>query len=137
PMQNNKGVWLAFFIFILKTGSFCQQSNAWLLPGITYQDSSGLKFLAQYGANPQQSLRAVYLQAFIKAGKHITFNPAYFYLKYTSAGDPHLYEHTMMNAIIFTVPLKHFIIEDRNLIWNRFRKKREDLHYYRNRIRII
>ncbi|HEX6431837.1 MAG TPA: DUF2490 domain-containing protein [Niastella sp.] len=93
--------------------------------------------MGQFGINRSQSTNSVYLQAFIKAGRYITLNPAYLYLSYPGATDFRIREHTIMNAVIITIPFKHVLIEDRNLIWNRFRKDLQTLNFYRNRLRVF
>lgn len=128
-------------IFLLSERESIAQSDrtptaSWLLPGVSYQASPNLKLLGQYGVNDDQDINAVYLQGFIKAGKHITLNPAYLYLNFSGLNGLHSHEHTMMNAAIFAFSLNKIVIDDRNLIWNRFRNNAEDLHFYRNRLRV-
>lgn len=140
-LSNNRRLLIVFWLLVFTKNLFCQNNRAkesiWFLPGIAYHDSSRLRVIGQFGINPSQSVKAVYVQAFIKTGKNITFNPAYLYLNYPGAGDSRVHEHSIMNAAIISIPLKHFLIEDRNLIWNRFRQNQEDLHFYRNRLRVI
>jgi hypothetical protein len=110
---------------------------AWYFPGATWQASPHLKVSGQYGINPNQHLQAGYLQLFLKMGRHITYNPAYLYLGSYGAGSPPLQEHGLMNGLIFPFSVKSFLIEDRNILWNRFRSGAEDLHIYRNRFRLL
>ena len=127
---------IAFFY----TPVACAQSAGspfalWAFPGLGWQQSAALRFTAQYGYNPQLDMHAVYLQAFLNTGRHVTLNPAYLYLdKRGSAATP---EHTFMPAVIFSYPLGKFSIEDRNLFWIRLRNQTEDIYYYRNRLRLF
>jgi ABC-type transporter Mla MlaB component len=108
---------------------------AWLLPGISYQDSSSLKLLLQYGVNSRQQINAVYLQAFVKAGKHIIINPGYLFLHFAGAS-PSIHEHGIMNAIVLSFHIGKINIDDRNLFWHRLRTRGDDFHLYRNRLRV-
>lgn len=81
-------------------------------------------------------MQAVYLQVFLKTGRHVTFNPAYLYLGRYGGGITTRHEHTFMNALIFSFAFRRWTIEDRNLLWNRFRQRAGDIHYYRNRFRV-
>jgi len=109
----------------------------WILPGVIYQTPKQLKFSCQYGINSNQSINAIYAQAFINKGKHVTLNPAYLYLRSSPPGARHQHEHGFMSAVILSLPLKQILIDDRNLIWNRFRQGTASYHIYRNRFRIV
>ena len=109
----------------------------WVLPGISLQNDKNFKILGQAGRNSLQGIDAIYIQSFIKAGKHITLNPAYLFLDFSTPGLRPTHEHTLLNSVIISFNMKSMTLEDRNMIWNRFRKDREDAHYYRNRFRII
>lgn len=109
---------------------------AWYLPGVSYKHSESLRFTAQVGVATPQPTNAVYLQSFIRAGKYLTLNPAYLYLRNAPSNGKRLQEHTLMNAVIINVPLGNFLIDDRNMVWNRFRKHTDDIHFYRNRLRV-
>lgn len=124
---------------LLCAATACAQNNStpfalWAFPGVSWQPSPKWKFTGQYAINPQLDMHLVYLQAFVKTGKFITLNPAWLYLNREGAAPGH--EHTFMNAVIVHVPLGKLQIEDRNLLWNRFRSHAEDIHYYRNRLRL-
>ncbi|MEJ1241867.1 DUF2490 domain-containing protein [Chryseolinea sp. T2] len=107
---------------------------AWNLPGFMYQASPKVKVMAQYGISTQR-MQVVYPQVFITLNKYVTLNPAYLFIDFGNAGGYHYQEHTTMNSIILTVPVGKFLIEDRNMIWNRFGNTGEDSHFYRNRLR--
>jgi len=130
---------LLLFLF-LKLICFGQNNKtptaSWILPGVTYQASARLKLSAQFGVNQYQRLSAIYLQAFIKAGKNIILNPAYLSINTSISNGIQVKEHTFMNAVVFNLSLKKILIDDRNLLWNRFRVKGEDFHFYRNRLRV-
>jgi hypothetical protein len=132
---------VVFLIPAITINAFCQnngiETSIWYLPGITWQDSARLRLMGQFGINTPQSVNAFYLQAFVKAGRYITLNPAWLYLSYPNAGGTSIREHTIMNAMIITIPFRHLLIEDRNLIWDRFRKDLPDIHFYRNRLRVF
>lgn len=134
---NRRLTLLVLLIPAFTSIAFCQNNGAetsiWYLPGITWQDSAGHRLMGQFGINRPQSINAVYIQAFIKAGRYITLNPAWLYLNFPGT----MHEHTIMNAVIITIPFRHLLIEDRNLIWDRFRKNLPDLHFYRNRLRVF
>ena len=124
---------------LLWAATACAQNNGapfavWAFPGVSWQPSLRWKLTGQYGINPQLDMHLVYLQAFVQTGKFITLNPAWLYLNREGALPGH--EHTFMNAVIFHMPLGKLLIDDRNLLWNRFRSHAEDIHYYRNRLRL-
>jgi hypothetical protein len=123
--------------FFCVTSALAQGNRApfspWLFPGAGWQLSQELKLLGQYGYNPQLNMHAAYLQAYINTGRHITLNPAYLYL---GRNNPALQEHTFMHGIIFSFPLGKLRLDERNMLWSRFRSHSEDIHYYRNRLRL-
>lgn len=77
-------------------------------------------------------MNAAYVQAFIRLNSHISLNPAYLYLQRHT---PALEEHGFLPAIILSMPLRAFSIDDRNLYWCRIRRHGDILHVYRNRLR--
>ncbi|GAO44087.1 hypothetical protein FPE01S_03_01270 [Flavihumibacter petaseus NBRC 106054] len=107
-----------------------------MFPGINYKPDAKTAYWAQYGVSPPLHLQALYLQAYIKTGKHVILNPAYLYLNNKPPGQPRLQEHTLMNAVIVYFPVHRLVVDDRNMIWNRFRRYGKDLHFYRNRLRV-
>ena len=123
---------LLLFLF-LKLICFGQNNKtptaSWILPGVTYQASARLKLSAQFGVNQYQRLSAIYLQAFIKAGKNIILNPAYLSINTSISNGIQVKEHTFMNAVVFNLSLKKILIDDRNLLWSRFRVTGEDFHF--------
>jgi hypothetical protein len=129
-----------FTLLLLRIGCLAQTDKtitaAWILPGVLYQPSSTVKLSGQFGYFDYQQIKAVYIQAFIKANKYIILNPGYLSLVIPHANEREVIEHTLMNAVIFTVPLNKLLLDDRNLVWNRFIADAEDLHFYRNRLRI-
>ncbi|HEY6902364.1 MAG TPA: DUF2490 domain-containing protein, partial [Puia sp.] len=73
---------------------------------------------------------------FIKVSKHVTLTPAYLYLGSYGGDRPLLREHGFLNGLILSFPHKQWVVEDRNILWNRFRLHSEDIHFYRNRFRL-
>jgi len=119
--------------------SFSQTNKAqvvpWFFPGVIYQANKKIEIWGQYGYNYRQGIHALYLQSFIKTGRHFIFNPAYLYLNIQGPNGTRLQEHTLMNAVICTFKINQIVIDDRNMIWNRFRLYGKDIHFYRNRLR--
>ncbi|MET0637319.1 MAG: DUF2490 domain-containing protein [Chitinophagaceae bacterium] len=107
------------------------------MPGIHWRDSSGTRFSGQFGWNPKESIRAIYLQGFFPVGKHIILNPAYLYLHFADPQITFRHEHGLMPAVIVHFRIKRWLIEDRNLFWNRIRTNAPDINIYRNRLKII
>ena len=107
----------------------------WYFPGVIYKANSKLELWGQLGLNHKQHIHASYLQAFIKTGKHLTLNPAYLYLNIERPNGSHFNDHTLMNSVILNFSLSKLLIDDRNMIWNRFRRHEKDIHFYRNRLR--
>lgn len=135
---------LSLSFLLLMVGMFCKAhsqqyktpTSAWILPGISWQHSSRLQFLAQAGINEFLDAKAVYLQGFYDIGKHITLNPAYLFLDFDPDNAPSHQEHTWMQAVIFKTTFHRLAIDNRSLFWNRLRPEQEDLLYYRNRFRL-
>jgi hypothetical protein len=131
---------LAVICPALITIGFAQRETrptfAWYLPGVSYKHSPSLRFTAQVGVATPQPTNAIWLQSYIRAGKYITLNPAYLYLRSAPSNGTRLHEHTLMNSVIINVPLKNFLIDDRNMVWNRFRQHADNIHFYRNRLRV-
>ncbi|WP_205514639.1 DUF2490 domain-containing protein [Longitalea arenae] len=130
---------LFLFILLFSVKSISQHAEGsvipWYFPGISYKANSKLEWWGQYGLNPEQNMHAAWLQVFIKTGKHLTLNPAYLYLNIDRFNEGHLHDHTLMNSAIIHFSINKLTIDDRNMIWNRFRRKEKDLHFYRNRLR--
>lgn len=110
-------------------------SATWYFSGISYQVSRSTEIWGHFGINNDQAIKAVYLQSFINIHKNITLNPAYLYLAINNDAGGRK-EHTFMNAVYIHVPLNKFLLDDRNMLWNRIRKDAEDLYLYRNRLRL-
>lgn len=127
---------LLMVLLLLTMNATAQRQNevvdAWFLPGFTYQYSPALKLSGQLIYLTRQRVLAGYAQLFIQKNKHIAFNSAYLYLDGGVAGTP---EHTLMNGLILSIPVHKIIVDNRNLLWNRFRKDAADLHFYRSRLR--
>lgn len=106
---------------------------AWVFPGIGWQASPSWRLTGHYGYHPWLRLHAGYVQAFYRAGKYWTLNPAY--LALAGASRP---EHTFLHGVIFSIqPGKRWLLEDRQQLWNRMRGGEGDLHFYRNRLRLF
>src|SRR5262249_46510422 len=78
-----------------------------------------------------------YPQVFITIHKHIVLNPAYIYAIQKNKDAAAVQEHYLMNAIIFQVSKKQFLIDDRNMLCNSFTVADKSRHYYRNRLRVF
>ncbi|MDI1321225.1 MAG: DUF2490 domain-containing protein [Algoriphagus sp.] len=131
---------LLLLLTYLKVCCFAQNSKtktaSWILPSVTYQASPSVKFSAQFGINHYQRLKIFYLQTFIKSGKWIILNPSYLYINRSILNGIHIKEHTLMNSVIFNLSLNKILVDDRNVLWNRFRVEGQDFHFYRNRLRV-
>ncbi|SFM86110.1 Protein of unknown function [Chitinophaga sp. YR627] len=129
-------LYLTLSISIGLPGQQQSATTAWIIPGITYQYSETLKLSAQYALSTHQHTHLLYLQSYIRINKHLILNPAYLYINYHPPAGPVIAEHSFMTGCILTTKLNSIILEDRNIIWNRFRQQAADMHIYRNRLRL-
>lgn len=109
---------------------------AWLFPGINWHTSKDVRLQGQLGYNHYYRMGIFYPQAFITVHKNIILNPAYIYAVQKREDAPAVQEHWLFNAIIFQAARKQLLVDDRNLLWNRFRVGASSTHYYRNRLRV-
>ncbi|ACU61807.1 DUF2490 domain-containing protein [Chitinophaga pinensis] len=129
-------------LFLTLYSSICIYSQqqptttAWVIPGITYQHAERLKLSAQYALSTHQHTHLLYLQSYIGISKYVILNPAYLYINYHPPAGPVIPEHSFMTGCLLTTKLNRIILEDRNVIWNRFRQHAADMHIYRNRLRL-
>ena len=130
---------LLYLAILFTTDGLAQKgktpTDTWIFPGISYQTSPATRLLAQFGLNQRQHIAAVYVQAFVDVGRHITLNHGYLYFRYAGISETIRQEHDLTNAVIIHFSLSKFLVDDRNLLWNRFMEN-GDFHYYRNRLRI-
>src|SRR5688572_16396998 len=114
-------------LFLLCLSSFINNSFsqsdetplvAWFFPGVTYKVNSRLDLRGQYFFNHRQTVQAVYLQAFLKAGRHFIINPAYMYLNIDRNNGTPLDDHTLMSSVIYTFNINKLVVDDRNMLWS-------------------
>jgi hypothetical protein len=109
---------------------------AWWFPGVSWHASKNVRLQAQLGYNHYLRMGILYPQVFITVHKNIILNPAYIYALQKRDDAPTVQEHWLFNAIIFQVARKQLLIDDRNMLWNRFTVDAPARHYYRNRLRV-
>jgi len=130
---------LILLAILFQTNGLAQKNktptDTWIFPGISYQASPATRLLAQFGLNHHQHITAAYIQAFVDVSRNITLNPGYLYFRSIGHAEKIRQEHTLMNAVILHFSLNKFLIDDRNLLWNRFMEN-GGFHYYRNRLRL-
>lgn len=126
-------------LLLAATWSHAQQlhdaRSLWLFPGVNWKYSAKNSVLAQAGYNPLAHMDLLWVQAFLKVHPNITLNPGYLYLGWVTPG-PVFHEHTLTNGVIFSTPIRKWYVEDRNLLWDRFRSTGEHTNFYRNRLRV-
>lgn len=135
-MKNKWRLLLCCYCCVITLNVVSQERDlidAWFFAGTSYRYSPTSTLQGQLIYLSRRQAFAGYAQAFIQKGKHIIFNPGYLYLGADISG---ISEHSLINGIFFTAPIGKITIDDRNLIWNRFRKNSNDLHFYRNRLRV-
>ena len=92
--------------------------------------------LGQAGYNNYLRAGLLYPQAFITVHKNIILNPAYIFFVQKHERSRKSVEHYLMNSIILQATGKNFLLEDRNMLWDRFNVGSGARHYYRNRLKI-
>ncbi|TWV99107.1 hypothetical protein [Chitinophaga pinensis] len=75
----------------------------------------------ELGYNRYYRAGLAYMQAYITIHKNVVLNPGYLYFIYKRPGQPYGQEHFVMPAVIFQIPVRKILIEDRNMLWNRIR----------------
>ncbi|MDF2187923.1 hypothetical protein [Paraflavitalea sp. CAU 1676] len=118
------------------TGQKRTPSAAWLMPAASWRPANNVRLVAQLGYNNYYRMGIFFPQGFITLNKHVILNPAYIYALQKRPTVPRVWEHYLMNAVIFQVKSSNLLIEDRNMIWNRWTTGIQSRHYYRNRLRI-
>jgi hypothetical protein len=107
--------------------------DAWYFPGLTYQVTPATKLSAQAIWFGDAKAAGVLLRGFVKVSKHITLQPGYLFLSEGVAGHP---EHGLFNGVIYNCKLWGLQLEDRNILWDRFRRDASAIHVYRNRLKV-
>jgi hypothetical protein len=72
----------------------------------------------------------------LRVGKYLTITPSYLHITTQPTKFVHVYENRLSFAGTFRLPLKHFILTDRNLFERRLRHPGGDSTRYRNRLQI-
>ncbi|HEY0611938.1 MAG TPA: DUF2490 domain-containing protein [Chitinophaga sp.] len=110
---------------------------AWLFPGLSWRPEKNVRLLGQLGYNDYFRMGIFYPQAFVTIHKNIILNPAYIYAVQKREYASTVQEHYLMNAVIFQVSSKGFLLDSRNMLWNRLTVGSAARHYYRNRARAM
>jgi hypothetical protein len=137
---SNRSVMLILSTIYMEFNSHAQEHTphaAWLLPGVDVNASDHLRLRNQPGYNHYLKTGIWYSQAYIPVHKNIILNPGYIYSLRKMEDSEWLQEHYLMNAVILQAKKKNFMIDDRNMLWNRITVGDKARHYYRNRLRLI
>ncbi|MET0299771.1 MAG: DUF2490 domain-containing protein [Flavitalea sp.] len=132
-----------FVIFSINHQTRAQLANEeispWIMPGSRSKFSNNVTAWVQPGWNPQQHLYILYSQLFIQVNKYFEINPGHMFIKAGDLANVDLRdESTFFHAVILKLPFKKFSIDNRFMIWSRFRSDlSNDHHLYRNRIRLL
>ncbi|MBS1663168.1 MAG: DUF2490 domain-containing protein [Bacteroidetes bacterium] len=109
-------------------------TDFWFFPGVTYNVTSKTQLSGQPIWFTDAHAGGLLLRGYFKVSKHFTVNPGYLFL---SRGVSGYQEHTLLNGFIYNTRLGGLVVEDRNWLWDRLRVDARDLHFYRNRLRLI
>jgi hypothetical protein len=135
------GWWLLILAAILPslraTGQNKETPTAsWLMPGISYQVSSKLRWLTQVGLNQEQEAKFVYTQGFVELNKHVIVNAGYFFFLSQAGSTKSYMEHDAVAAATYTVPVGKLVVDDRNMLLGVFANNGRQQYFYRNRVRL-
>ncbi|SDF60381.1 Protein of unknown function [Dyadobacter soli] len=106
----------------------------WLMPAVNYQISEKQYGFAQLGWNPLQKLMLGYGNFIIRPKPNFDVNIGFMYIDVTNR---EVEEWTLMNGFTARIPVGKMLIENRGLVWNRFITNADDMHFYRNRVRLM
>jgi Protein of unknown function (DUF2490) len=109
--------------------------TVWTLPGVSYQVSPKFSLLDQLGYNSYQRSKIIFTQGFYQANKYLSIGSGYLFFIEPVANKRDYVEHDVVNTLTVTIPISHFILEDRNMLLNTFSDAAKD-HFYRNRMRL-
>ncbi|WP_040005627.1 DUF2490 domain-containing protein [Fibrisoma limi] len=106
----------------------------WFLPYAQYRTVDSTVFALQPGYNPQLVIGLLYANSTIKARRWLNVNLGYMFLALPGQNNN---ESTLMNGITLKFHVHKFLIENQNLVWNRFRSIRDSYHFDRNKTRLF
>lgn len=135
---------LFLFVSLTITGNAFWHSNCfaqspdsyaiWLLPSAKYSTADSTIFGLQPGWNPQLGVGLLYVQSTVKATRWLDINLGYMFLSLPGQENN---ESTLLNGITLRFHVSKFLIDNQNLIWNRFRSIHDSYHFDRNRLRLF
>ncbi|MCF2518786.1 DUF2490 domain-containing protein [Dyadobacter sp. CY351] len=106
----------------------------WLMPTLQFNVSDSAAINLQPGWNPQQGMFFIYANSVLKVNRLLDINLGYLFLDLPERNND---ESTFMNGATLKLGSRKFMLENRNLIWNRFRTLKDSKHYDRNRARLF
>ncbi|UFH57551.1 DUF2490 domain-containing protein [Spirosoma sp. KNUC1025] len=106
----------------------------WLLSSAKYTTADSTIFGLQPGWNPQLAVGLLYVQSTVKATRWLDINLGYMFLSLPGQENN---ESTLLNGITLRFRVSKLLIDNQNLIWNRFRSIHDSYHFDRNRLRIF
>ncbi|WP_169409435.1 DUF2490 domain-containing protein [Dyadobacter beijingensis] len=121
--------------FLCTYDAYAEDPDAcWLMPGLNYRFSEKRYGFLQAGWNPALRLGLVYGNFIIRPRPALDINIGSMYIDYLNREGR---EWTLMNGFTARIPAGPFVVENRGLVWNRFISNGNDLHFYRNRVRLM
>lgn len=135
---------LFLFVTLTLTGYAFQTNNCiaqssdsytlWLLPSAKYKTTDSTVFTLQPGWNPRLAVGLLYVNSTVRTTRWLDINLGYMFL---SLPGQETNESTFLNGITLKYRVSKFLIDNQNLIWNRFRSVHDSYHFDRNRLRLF
>jgi hypothetical protein len=107
----------------------------WVL-GASMSVSDRTKLFVLGAHDNRLNANAAMVMGMINLNKNISLSPAYTFVDVPPVNGFRYQEHSILGSASFSLPLKHFVVDDRNMIQQRFRRNLSDLTFYRNRLRV-
>lgn len=133
---------VSIFIFIISSINYLSSQDidsksSFLVAGISMNIPKNNRFLLYGGYSPTDNVKAIVALPNFKINKYLTLTPGYTFVNVKPEGGSTLIEHQILAMATVSVPIvKNWTIADRNMYFYRFRKRLEDLSFYRNRLGI-
>jgi len=90
-----------------------------------------------YGARDiKLDANAVMVMSAIQLNKYISIAAAYAFISAPPVASLRYQEHSLFGSVLFSLPVKSFLLDDRNMMQEGFRRIFRDLTFYRNRLRL-
>jgi hypothetical protein len=103
--------------------------------GVSMNISDKTKLFAVGARDNKLNANAAMIMGMTRLNKNISLSPAYAFVDTPPVNGFRYQEHSIFGSVTLSLPIKNFVLDDRNMIQQRLRRNLSDLAFYRNRLR--